>query len=181
MSVLLLTEAKTHLNIEDETKYDVELQKIIDAAEATIATYVGPLTSTPVTQRIQGGGPVLQLHTTPVISLTSVTPYGGTDLTVGDLWTDLETGLVTYPTSTRFTSGWHTVVYNAGRTSVPEDIVLAIKELVRHIWQTQRGSGQRRPGSTPPDQVAGTVPGAAYTLPIRVTQLLAPHTVIPVA
>jgi hypothetical protein len=180
VSVLLLADAKTHLNITGDT-HNTELQAMIDAAEAAIETYVGPLTAREVTQRVSGSGTYLVLHTLPVISLTSVTPYGGSALTVGDLYLDAETGLVTYPTGVRFGSGVHTVVYQAGRTSVPKDLELAIKELVRHLWSTQRGSGQRRPGTAPPEQLAATLPGAAYTLPIRVTQLLAPHTIVPVA
>jgi hypothetical protein len=180
VSVLTLADAKTHLNLTGDT-YDTELQAMINAAEALIETYVGPLTARAVTQRISAGGPYLQLHTLPVISLTSVTPYGGTALTVGDLYLDADNGLVTYPTGSRFGSSVHTVVYQAGRTEVPEDLKLAIKELVRHNWTTQRGAGQRRPGTTPPEQLAATLPGAAYTLPIRVTQLLAAHTIVPVA
>jgi hypothetical protein len=53
-------------------------------------------------------------------------------------------------------------------------LLMAVKELVRHMWQTQRGP-TRRPGSQPSESAANTVPGAAYLLPFRVSELIAPH------
>jgi hypothetical protein len=62
-----------------------------------------------------------------------------------------------------------------GYVALPADLVLAAKEMVRHLWLTQRGSGVQRPGSRPSDTLSNTLPGAAYTLPFRVEQLLAPY------
>jgi hypothetical protein len=66
------------------------------------------------------------------------------------------------------------VVYSAGRASCPADLLLAVRELVRHIWETQRG-GTRRPGSSASSETANTIAGAAYLFPFRVEQLLAPY------
>jgi hypothetical protein len=66
------------------------------------------------------------------------------------------------------------VVYLAGRSTVPDDLLFAVKELVRHLWTTQRG-GATRPGSQQSDAMSNTLPGAAYVFPFRVEQLLAPH------
>jgi hypothetical protein len=52
--------------------------------------------------------------------------------------------------------------------------LMAIRELVRHLWRTQRGP-TRRPGSEPSESVSNTVPGAAYVLPFRVVELITPH------
>lgn len=49
---------------------------------------------------------------------------------------------------------------------LPADLRLAVIELTRHLWQTRRGPTARGQAETA---------GAAYTLPFRVTQLLAPY------
>lgn len=173
MSVLQIADARKHLNISG-TSQDTELQAIIDAAEAAIVMRVGPLVSTPVTFRAKGGGKGLLLTVTPALSLTSVTPVGGTALTLADLYLDERAGLVTYNSGAFFTASAYDVAYAAGRTTTPADLLNAVKELVRHLWMSQRGP-TRRPGSPPSDAAANTLPGAAHTLPFRVTELIAPH------
>lgn len=174
MSVLTLDLAKTHLNIAGNQN-DTELQTFIDAAEAAIATRVGPLEAGSVTRQVRGGGTALVLPVTPAIDLTSVTPLGDTALTLSDLSLDTTTGMVTYKATHQvFWAPRYEVVYQAGRASVPADLMLAVKELLRHLWATQRG-GANRPGSKPSETLANTLPGSAYTLPNRVEQLLVPH------
>lgn len=170
MSALTIDDAKAHLNITGSST-DVELQAMIDAAEAAIVKRVGPLVSTTVTARVYSNGyGALMLPTLPVLSLTSVTPVNGTALSLSDLYLDTTNGLVTDANGCSLLRGWYTVVYAAGRSSVPADLLLAVKELVRHLWTSQRGSGAARPG-------AATMPdGASYSLPNRVLELLAPHT-----
>lgn len=172
MSVLTLQAAKTHLNIAS-TANDVELQGMIYAAESAIARKVGPLEPTTVTERVPGGS-ALALRTSPAISLTSVTTVTGTALTLTDLYLDTEAGVVSNNWGESFHAVAYDVVYQAGRTTCPDDILLALKELVRHLWDSQRG-GARRPGAQQSDALANTLPGSAYTFPIRVSELLAPH------
>lgn len=176
MSVLTLAQAKTHLNITVNT-YDTELQAFIDTAEAVLAQHCGPLEATSFTERIDGGVGTLVLRRSPVIELTSVTPYLGSALTLTDLYLDTTTGLVTYNSGAGFTAGYYTVVYSAGRSSCPADLLMAVKELVRHLWQTQRG-GASRPGSQP---LETALPGAGYLLPYRVQELIAQHRQIALA
>jgi len=174
MSVLDVPSAKAHLNIAGNAN-DAELQAFIDAAEAAISTRIGPLATTAVTRQVRGGGTALVLPVTPAISLTSVTPLDGTALTLGDLSLDTATGMVTYAATHQvFWAPRYTVVYQAGWATLPGDLLLAVKELVRHLWATQRG-GATRPGSKPSETLANTLPGSAYTLPNRVEQLLAPY------
>lgn len=173
MSVLTLQQAKDHLNITAAT-HDAELQTMIDAAEATLAQLVGPLASTNTTERVAGGVPFLVLGESPAISLTSVTPYLGTALTLTDLYLDTKTAIVTYNSGAFFPARHYTVVYAAGRSACPTDLLMAIKELTRHLWATQRGSGVR-PGGPSSEGLSNTIPGAAHTLPFRVTELIAPH------
>ncbi len=174
MSVLTLALAKAHLNIAASVlTHDDELQTFIDAAEAAIAKKCGPLASTATTQRVASGDWCLIVDTLPAISLTSVTPVGGSALTVGDLMVS-SSGVIEYTAGGSFGSPWYDVVYAAGRTTCPADLLMAVKELVRHMFETQRG-GTSRPGSRASSETANTITGAAYMFPFRVAQLIAPH------
>lgn len=174
MSVLTLAEAKAHLNITDSGS-DAELQTFIDAAEAALAARVGPLGPVTTTARVAGGGRTLLLPVAPAVSITSVTPVGGTALTVGDLYLDQAGGAISYASNASFSSYWYDVVYVAGRAvnACPDDLLMADKELLRHMWTTQRPSG--RFSSPLSDTAANTIPGAAYLFPFRVEALLAPY------
>jgi hypothetical protein len=174
MSVLELADALDHLNITSGSS-SLEVQAFVDAAEAVIARHCGPLSSTATTVRVVGGGCALVLPVLPAVSLTSVTPVDdGSPLTLGDLYLSTGAGLVTYTSGASFPDRFYDVVYSAGRTTCPDDLLMAVRELVRHMWQTQRGP-TRRPGSQPSEGTANTVPGAAYMLPFRVSELIAPH------
>lgn len=168
MSVLTVAQAKAYLSI--TTDVDAQLQTFIDAAEAAIATKCGPLAATTVTDQVTAASGALMLTTPPVISLTSVTPIGGgTALTLADLTLNQPSGVVS-----DVPSGTYTVVYSAGRSAVPPDLLMAVKELVRHLWNTQRGP-TTRPGSITSETTSNTLPGAAYMMPFRVAELIAPH------
>lgn len=171
MSVLTLAQAKAHLNITVPT-YDTEIQDFIDAGEAALAKRCGPLAATATTVRVRGGCS-LSLPVTPAISLTSVTPVLGSALTLSDLHLE-PSGEVTYNTGAEFPAPWYDVIYSAGRPSLPADLLLADKELLRHLWTTQRG-GTARPGSAQSDALANTLPGSAHAFPFRVEQLIAPY------
>lgn len=172
MAVVTLDEVKRHLNI-TSGDYDGELQGFLNAALAAITERVGPLEPTVATARLRGAE-TLALPVVPVVSLTSVTPVGGSALTVGDLDLDERAGVIATMSGSRFGSRHYDIAYVAGRAECPADLKLAVKELVRHFWDTQRGP-TRRPGSTTSDATSNTVPGAAYAFPFRVEQLLAPH------
>lgn len=174
MAVVTLAEAKTHLNIATGVAtHDTELTAFIARAEAAVASKCGPLASTATTSRVRGGGSVLALPVAPVVSLTSITPLGEAALTVADyLVTPL--GVVEPVAGGSFPARWYDVVYVAGRATLPDDLKLGVLELIRHMWETQRG-GSVRPGSRPSEGMANTMPGAAYLFPFRVEQLLAPY------
>jgi hypothetical protein len=149
MSALTLADAKTFLNITAAT-YDAELQTFIDAAEAAIAQRVGPLTTSSVTKRVPGYGWNLHLPIYPAVSLTSVTPVGGTALTLSDLHLEGDVGAVSYNGGSFFTSPAYDEVYTAGRASVPADLLMKVKFVLKYLWNTQRGTGVR-PGAAGPD------------------------------
>lgn len=173
MSALTLADAKTHLNITGSAS-DTELQTFIDAAEATIAERCGPLASTATTSRVEGGA-TLVLPVSPAVSLTSVTPVGGTALSLTGISLYGARGVVSYDSGAPFSERLYDVVYNAGRSSVPADLMLAVKELVRHMWATQRGNQPAFAGALPDDDGELAPNSANYLFPRRVEQLMSRH------
>lgn len=151
------------------------LQQVIEAAEAKIANTCGPLEPTTVTVRITPVGGRLRLPKAPAISLTTVTvsDSGGT-LDLDDLYLDLEDGVVSRNDGGVFHARYYDVAYQAGRATLPADLREAVVLLVKYMWEPMRGSGQR-PGPRNSETAAETLPGAEFTLPFRVQQLLADH------
>lgn len=183
MPAITLAEAKTHLNI-TATTFDAELTDFITSAEAVIARRCGPLGSTTTTARVRGGvgsgtyqrpslndRTALVLPVSPAVSLTSVTPVGGSALVLTDLYLS-PNAVVTYNLGGSFGSAFYDVVYQSGRAVVPADLTLAVKELVKHLWSTTQrgGSGARKPGSG--DAPSGS---ASFLLPYAVQSLIEPH------
>lgn len=171
MAAVNLDDVKAHLNIKG-VEHDDKLRGFIAAAEAVIAQRVGPLEPTEVTVDLAGGS-ALALPVYPVLELTSVASAGNTLAHAGFI-IDAGAGLVSNGTSGFWLTTPYTVTYSAGRNPCPDDLKLAVKELVRHLWETQRGP-TARPGTRDSDAASNTVPGAAYMFPFRVEQLLAPH------
>lgn len=178
MSAVTVPEVKSHLNITGGN-FDEELADLIEAAEAAITQVVGPLEAVTVTSSIRGGGSTMVLPVAPVVSLTSLTSGEATVVDTAGVYLNAEAGMLEMESGAPFADARHTVVYQAGRATLPADLLLAVKELVRHYWMTQRGSG--KPGSRPPEGYSNTVPGAAYAMPFRVSELLAPHRTISAA
>lgn len=170
MSVVLLADVKTHQNI-TTTANDTELQAFIDAAEAAIGKRVGPLATVARTVRVAPYPKALRVPS-PAASLTSVTDYAGTAVTLTDLRLDSDAGLISYLDGRSMSGAWYDVTYAHGYATCPADLKLAVKEQVRHLWTTQRGGGAKRPGSGQADNV---VPGSAHTLPYRVIELIDPY------
>jgi len=173
VSALTLAQAKTHLNITSAT-YDAELQTFIDTAESVVSAYCGPLSSSAATYRVRATGDTLVLPVAPILSVTSVTPVyptGAAALTMTDLWTDTDAAIVRYVSGQWFGVGWYDVAATVGRSSVPPDLLMAIKEELRHLWKTQRGSALGRPGSSPEDNPDG----GGYLVPYHVMEMLAPY------
>lgn len=183
MSALTLADAKTHLNISaTDTDDDVELQGFIDAAEAAVGKKCGALAATSMTARVAGGTGTLVLPTAPVVSLTSVTPVNGTAITLDNLYLDPAAGTVEYVSGIAFPQRRYDVVFEAGRTAVPPDLMLAVKELVRHLWLTQRGAAPGSPGALPNvgefEVISDPSVSRSFSFPWRVEQLLAAYLLV---
>jgi hypothetical protein len=166
VTVLELAAAKEHLNIRVATN-DAELETFIDAAEAVLARWVGPLEPTPVTDRVAGYGFGLHLPVFPALSLTSVTPVGGGALDLAGLYLDVPSGTVTRNDGGQFTARAYDVAWVAGRDELPDDLLFADKELVRELWTTQRGTAR------PAEMMLG--PMSDRRLPGSVALLIARH------
>ncbi len=167
-----LADVKTHLNITATTN-DEELRRFIDAATDAAERYTGrSLRGQSVTETLDGNGtPNLLLGSVPVRSVTSVTIGGSTVAATG--YTASTSGVLTRLGGSYTPGPWTpgvgnvTVTYLAGEASPPPAAVQAVLELVRHLWQTQRGT---MPGRA---QVGDDYqPGLGFSLPQRVTELL---------
>ena len=175
MSVVGLSEAKAHLNIPDSAD-GLELQGFIDSAEAAIGRRVGPLSPVTKTERVRGGGTALQLSSPPVISVTSVTSAEGA-VTVPSRLTVSSGGMVefTFFGFSWFPSRFYDVVYQAGWEVLPADLRLAVLEMVRGLWETQRGNAPGAAGALPGDEApifGGTLRSGAMSI---VEQILATY------
>ena len=165
MSAVSLAEVKAFLDITD-TRNDSELESFIDRAEAIIAKRVGPLAPIAVTNEVHTGPGPIVLKKYPVVSVASATNSG---VPVYDIDADFEAGVV-YGT---FTSARRAVKvsYVAGRAVLDEDLVAAVLELVKHLWQSQRGNAPAAmalQGGDPDLQSTGN----GYLLPYRVQSLI---------
>ena len=97
---------------------------------------------------------------------------GGPSWTGSNLVVDQDAGIVdTQLGAVPFYYGPWDVVYETGRTVVAERTIHAAKELLRHLWETQRGQlaapilggGETFTAST----------GMAFSIPNRVLEMLA--------
>lgn len=173
MAVVSVAEVKTHLKIATEDRTG-QLQSFLDAAVAAIEERVGPLEPRERTVRVRPAVGAIRLPT-PAVSIASLMDADGAAVEFADdLYLDGPAGLLTTNVGICLHSHHYTVTYVAGRDPVPVDLKLAVLELVRHFWETQRGP-TRRPGSSTSEATSNTVPGAAYLLPFRVSELIKPH------
>jgi hypothetical protein len=169
VSVLTVQQARDYLNTQSTTSVsDAELQTFIDSAEAAIAKRCGPLAPTATTaSHVYGGSSCLSLPCTPAISLTSVTSATGDVVSVADLSVS-KAGIVEYPSGGSFPARWYVVVYQAGRTTVPADLLNGVKQLVSDLFESQRGA-TTRPGLAP------EVPAMPFLFSYKVQALIEPY------
>lgn len=174
MSTVTLAEVKQHLQMTTNVN-DTELQRFIDAAETAMAHEVGPLAPTAVTEKHNGGSTLLILRRPRAVSLTSIAYADGSTATLTDYDLDTDTAIVhwAFGTAGRFPGGPRnvTVTYQAGFATLPADLAHAVKELVRHLWETQRPNNSSRPGFSDEPPVAG----AFSSWPLRVQELIQPY------
>ena len=171
--MLSLADAKIFLNIPaGTTTDDTEITNMISEAYAAITVRVGELDLvTGLTARVRGGSGHLVVPRGPVNSVTSITPVGGAALDVTQYINEGRAISSLTSSTWTFSSQFYDVVYTAGRNPVPGDLAQAVKQMLLHMWQTQRGGSVRRQSG----QDQGPPPGSAYLIPYRVAELIAPH------
>lgn len=186
IDVVSLAEAKTFLNIAVPDN-DTELATFITAASSMWIRRVGPVASgTTFDEWYDGGNVRIALNNIPVATVTkveeSISATGLYTLTEQTLQSGGDTGAWGYSidktsgvlvrrasgVATAFAAGTKNihVVYTTGYASIPEDIKLAVKLIVSHMWETQRGQ-TKRPGSGGQDWN----PGMGYTWPNRAEEI----------
>jgi uncharacterized phiE125 gp8 family phage protein len=176
LPVVGLAEAKRYLNVTATTD-DEEIRRMLGVATDLCERYTGrALRRKTVTESHPSDGyaSTLVLRQVPALSVTSVsenaTAVTASGYTLrGDLGL-LVRGPATAPSTWAF--GTVTVVYVAGYADPPAVATEAVLVVLRHLWDTQTQS--IRPAFGGSDGVDTYSPGAAYALPRRAEQLLAP-------
>jgi hypothetical protein len=190
--LLSLQDAKAYLG-ETGTQQDDEIRAFAQVATEVVESIVGPCTPQTFTEQVEAvaGSSVLLLSRRPVISVTSITSIWG----VAPVWLTAAVQVNGSTGTVRllgqgylggpFYGGPFTVVYVAGRTVVPDRFIHAAREMLRHLWTTQRGQTTDSPL---PDFIGdeelngGGAPfGASFSIPNRVLELLSADRIIGIA
>lgn len=194
-SILSLREAKDHLNISStNTLSDEEVRSMSEAATRIIEAYIGPCVPRTVVDRVHVPYQVLRrgygerngamtLSQFPVISITSIVNIDPLITFVPtDIDLDKSSGIVR-SLSSYFQCGDYTVTYIAGRTILQAEHIQAAKEMLWHLWTSQRGqlSDTQFPTITDAAQFENSANGAGLgftpAMPARVRELLKPSRV----
>ena len=180
MGIVSLDEVKTHLNIPtSNTDNDEELRRFMDVAGDMAEEYTGViLGQRNFTETFNGGDINIRVNNPYILSIASLTE-NGTSLTQGtDYYID-RTGQRLYRlvASSLFygtASGvWKpgnqniVITYRAGFVNPPPLARQGVLELIKHFWQTQRGSMNVLNLDADSYQ-----PAIGYSMPRRVEQLL---------
>lgn len=173
-AIVSLAEAKAHLNITGTTD-DEEIRAIVLAASAWVESRVGPVTRRTVVETVTPSptGSLFLSHG-PVISVTSIAGAYGYAITYDPLTTylDGDSGVIHSGFARAFGSYPLVVTYVAGRVEVPAPVRLATLEVVKGLWDSQRGSAV----STVDAELGGVadMPGMGLTY-WRAEKLLEPY------
>jgi len=196
MAWIALDEAKNHLNIPLSSTADDDevadfLARTEDAARSKLGWVAVPVN--PLVEYHDGGRCSIRLEERPIFEIVSVTVAGVTEpeadldqaAAFGWRLTKIgkRAGLLEHTAA--FPSGWVKVTYKPGRDPIHEDIYGGALELLRHLWETQRGnsSAPGRPGVLGDESAAEPLRrmGTSYSLPKRVLELWRDHMQVPVA
>jgi hypothetical protein len=170
---LSLDDAKAHLNIKlTYTADDEELRDWLSIVTRLVESKAGEITAKAYTERHRGGKSLWLRHT-PVIAVTSVGPWlnTGTTFLPSTVRVDPETGRLERLDGGWFTGGPYAITYTAGRQIVPANLRGALKIILQHLWDTQRGASGL---PFQPSEDVGMIPGFAFAIPNRAIELLAP-------
>lgn len=175
--IVSIRDLKAHLNITSTTDDD-ELAAMLSVATEAAERYCNrSFRRCTIVETHDGDTDAICLWQSPVISVTSVTENGSA-LTGSDYFVDASAGIL-YRGSTLARYEWADgtqniiVTYVAGATVPPLAAQHAVKELTRHLWDSQRGT-VALPNVGGYDDGYSTAGGSSYTIPYRVRELLDP-------
>ena len=167
-----LAEARDSLNWKGtDTANDADLEKYIEAATPLIEEHSGPLIVRSRVFKFDGGRSAVALP----VKFTTVTSVVEDGVTVTDIVADPTSGVIYAGTTTSlrdFNGGVQNIVVtvSVGSATIPANVVLATRELVRHLWQLGR-QGNRPSLNNDPIEV---IP-QHFAMPKRVLELLSPN------
>jgi hypothetical protein len=177
-----LAEAKRFLNEPlSDTTNDAELADMINVTTEIVESKVGPVIPKTYTERVSGGW-ALPLRHGPIISVTSITPWmpgiGGETVQPSSVTIDTKSWILYR--NVGFWRGPYNVTYLAGRSIIPYSIMMGAKDILDHLWETQRGASMVGPGAPMDDVAFETRPnGRVYTVPRAVLEMLHPEGIGP--
>jgi hypothetical protein len=176
-------EVLEYLNIPTASANENEVRRFIDAATDLAETYVGQVLGrrTFTNELYDGGTEFIRIRNPKAISITSVTENGATvsasnyvlDYTGQRLYRIGSGTLYATNSYGYWTAGMNNVsiTYVAGYVNPPMSAKQGVLEIIRHLWQTQRGAinvmGRNQSG----DEL---YTGSTYSLPRRAMELLDP-------
>jgi len=171
------------LNIPSASANENEVRRFIDASTDLAETYVGQVLGrrTYTSELYDGGGEFIRIRNPKAISISSV--YENGDLVSSSAYALDYTGQRLY----RIGSGslyatnsygyWAqgmnnlSITYVAGYVNPPMSAKQGVLEIIRHLWQTQRGAINVMSRTNSGDELYST---PTYSLPRRAMELLDP-------
>ena len=184
IGVIGLAEAKEYLNIPaTDTSLDEELRRFIDASTDLAETYVGQVLGrrTFTDELYDGGTEFIRIRNPKVISITSVYENGylisptayALDYTGQRLYRVGSSTLFATNSYGYWTQGFNNIkiTYVAGYVNPPASARQGVFEILRHLWQTQRGAMNVMNRQLNGDELYSS---PTYSLPRRAMELLDP-------
>lgn len=182
LGIVSLDEVKAHLNITSETNDD-EIRRFIDAASDLAENYVGCILGRKsfTSEKYDGNIDIIRLRNPRAINIISVYE-NGILLTDKDYMVDpAGQRIIRLASGTLNVPNWYgvwapgvqniVISYTSGFLISPSAAKQGVLEIIRHLWQTQRGSTSVLGRSQTGDDYYQT---PTYSLPRRAMELLDP-------
>ena len=172
--LITLDAAKVSLGIPSSSQTnDADIEKYIEAATPVIENITGPLIAASKVFTVDGGGSAVVVGSR-FNTVTSVVESG---VAITDYVADGPAGIVYSGTAdggTTFAPGLRNVVVTVtvGSATIPPNIVLAARELVRHWWQLGRQGNRPAFGN---EGIAEIDVPSGFAVPRRVIELCEPN------